>query len=193
MIINNPCKDLDINQTIVCLNISSIWEISPNVFNLNAGIIASKQHSLNEIENWLRKPTTFINQNESWIENPLVHSTIVCDGVSCPNVQRWAYGYRYGTQNVYNDMSDAMTDWLTNTKKGLSLDETNNILFLSKIFFWYGGDFTQFNESVPQYLLPYMPQDDANYVSKHLNDIQLQYFDYDWTLNGNPPCNCSKL
>ena len=192
LIINNPCKDLDINQTIICSNISSIWEISPNVFNLPAGIIASKQYSLNQIEDWLRKPSTFINKNESWIENPLVHSTIVCGGVSCPNVQTYAYGYRNGTENVFDDMAQAMTDWLANNKKGLLLDKTNDMLTLSKIFFWDGGDFTQFNQSVPQYLLPYMPVNDQDYVSSHLNDIKLQYFDYDWTLNGDPPCNCTK-
>lgn len=192
LIINNPCKDLDINGSIVCSNIKSIWEISPNVFKLNAGIIASKPYSLDEIENWLRNPSTFINKNESWTENPLVHATIVCGGVSCPNVQKYAYGYRYGTDKVFNDMSDAMTDWLTNTKKGLLLNQANNILTLSKIFDWDSTDFTQFNQSVAQYLLPYMPSNDAQYVGNHLNDIKLEYFDYDWTLNGNPPCNCTK-
>ena len=71
---------------------------------------------------------------------------------------------------------------------------SNNTLYLSKIFSWFGGDFTQFSNisSVQQYLLPYMPPDEQSYVKENLNTINVQFFNYDWNLNGPPPCDCSK-
>ncbi len=85
-----------------------------------------------------------------------------------------------------------MSQFLGNPKKGSAVDENNNILFLSEIFSWYGADITQFNTTVQAFLLPYMANsEEQSYVTRHLNDIKLKYFEYDWQLNGDAPCNCS--
>jgi hypothetical protein len=36
-----------------------------------------------------------------------------------------------------------------------------------------------------------MNSDEAEYVSNKINTIKIEYFKYDWTLNGDPPCECS--
>ncbi len=58
MIITHPCIPLNMSNG-QCKQISTIWDISPNVFNLPAGIIGGKTYSLNDIEGMLRNPSTY--------------------------------------------------------------------------------------------------------------------------------------
>ena len=112
MIIDNPCT---LTNTSHCEPIASMWTISPNVFDLNAGIIGGVNYTLDEIETFLRKPNTFYNQTtDQWQEIPLLHSCIVCGGCSCPNVRRNAFT----VDNVTLEMADNMQHFLNNTKKG---------------------------------------------------------------------------
>ena len=70
---------------------------------------------------------------------------------------------------------------------GLYLDRGSNTLHLSSIFLWFAGDFDQYG-GVVKFVSRYVPQEDADYIAQ--NKPTLKYFDYNWNVNGKPPCNC---
>lgn len=72
---------------------------------------------------------------------------------------------------------------------GASLDQTTSTLTLSKIFTWYSGDFDR-EGGVVKFILAYLPPDEAAFILTH--PVTLRYFNYDWTVNGKPPCACSQ-
>lgn len=70
---------------------------------------------------------------------------------------------------------------------GASLNRATSTLTLSKIFNWYSGDFGK-EGGVMKFISPYLPADIAAFVQAHT--VTLQYFSYDWAVNGKPPCVC---
>ena len=76
---------------------------------------------------------------------------------------------------------------LTITCAGASLDNTTSTLTVSKIFSWYSGDFDR-GGGVLKFLLPYLPANIAVFIQTHA--VTLDYFSYNWSVNGKPPCMC---
>ena len=178
MITNNPCR---VNGTAI----RSIKEI-PDVFTKQVGVFGGRNTSLNQIEATLRNPTSF---NQSWSEIQLVHACIVCAGMSCPSLSNNAFNNT--GSSVIVQMEIQMRQFLSNDKKGSSLNEQTKKLTLSKIFDWFPVDFIP---SVLGYLLPYFPNDEINFIKQNMQQLNstLSYFDYDWQLNsqsGEAPCN----
>lgn len=126
MVIQNPTK-LRLGK----LNwpIKSIRDISgffTAVWDLPAGKIAGVTKSLNEVETDVRN-----------LNDPRIHACIVCASVSCPNLQPFAFT----AKGIESQKNFSMTHFLENTGKGLLLDKTDNILYVSSIFNWYASDF----------------------------------------------------
>ena len=46
-------------------------------------------------------------------------------------------------------------------------------------------------ESMTKFISPYIPAADAQYLASHSPTVE--YFDYDWDVNGKPPCNCKRI
>jgi len=69
--------------------------------------------------------------------------------------------------------------WLGNPGKGLYLDREANVLYLSRLFSWYGGDFE------PPGLEEFACQYAADGVCEYLaaNDVRTAFLDYNWNLN----------
>ena len=72
---------------------------------------------------------------------------------------------------------------------GLLLDQSNKTIYLSHIFQWFMFDFINNSGSVKKFVMQYAPSDVADYLKS--NDVNFQYFDYDWNLNGKVECNCT--
>lgn len=58
-----------------------------------------------------------------------------------------------------------------------------------QVFQWFSDDFTKKvgKASVLDSLLPYMPDDIQKYVSEKKSTLKIEYFDYDWGVNGISP------
>jgi hypothetical protein len=172
MVIDHPC--LSNGRPI-----SSIRDISGgtrgSVWKKTAGNIGGSLYSLDDIETTLRNPT----HNAG---DPRLHSCIVCASISCPNLRREAFR----SSTIDMQMDAQMRDMLSNTEKGLALDD--GTVKLSNIFNWYAKDFKSVSSSVLDFLLPFMPTADKGFNS---SDVQISYFDYDWNLNGDASCNCN--
>ena len=75
--------------------------------------------------------------------------------------------------------------WL---QTGFSLDTRSSIAHYSSIFNWFSDDFNSYG-GVQNFTYPYLPSSDVAFMQKH--DVDTKYFDYNWNLNGVPPCDCS--
>ena len=70
---------------------------------------------------------------------------------------------------------------------GSRYDSSHNILTLSPIFKWFNGDFKQYG-GVVEFLIRFLPDEEAHEINN--NPPTMKYFDYNWNVNGIPPCKC---
>lgn len=129
MVVQHPCKA---HLGKFCWPISSIRDISgyfQQVWDMDAGVLASTVVSLNDIESKVRG-----------LSDPRIHACIVCASASCPNLQPIAF-----FPNSMEEMKNlSMMQFLSNQEKGLKLVPGSNLMYLSPIFLWYQSDFETF-------------------------------------------------
>ncbi|XP_064397588.1 uncharacterized protein LOC135344343 [Halichondria panicea] len=177
MIIDHPCVHPTTGSCHPIKSIRDIGSLLHPVWGLPAGTVGGKMWTLDQVEGFLRHPPHPLK------EDSRLHACIVCASISCPNVRMEAYR----REQVGEQMDSQVKDFLSNSKKGLSLDRSANTLTLSPIFLWFAGDFKSYG-GVKQFTSHYLTPSDADYIAK--NNPELHYFSYDWNLNGVPPCTC---
>lgn len=122
--------------------------------------IQGHEYDLNNIEHGIIRP----NFNE-----PRIHFALVCAAVSCPSLRNEAY-----TGQKLNEQLDEQTRIFFNT---LSKNEiSSNSIKLSKLLYWYEGDFAKNGISLTDYINKYT---DTTISS----EAEISYMDYDWGLN----------
>ncbi len=143
------------------------WFLRP-VWKREAATIYERSYSLGEIEHDILRP----------LGEPRIHAAIVCASTSCPSLRREPYdGSRLDGQ-----LDDALRTWLANPGKGARLDEAGDVLYLSRIFDWFDGDFAS-RGGVPKALEPYLPEEIRGWLRRRGGAAKLRYLDYDWRLN----------
>jgi Protein of unknown function, DUF547 len=172
MVTHHPCNR-DMLPPTPIESIKDIGNSTHPVWKKPAGVLAGNNVTLDDVEAWLRDPTP-------WMEDPRIHSAIVCASISCPDVRQEVYM----PHTLDAQLSDQMRRFLNNTGKGLSLDRDTATLTLSEIFKWYKADFSKNGSSVLEFLHEYMPTDVQEYLQQRGNNVTLDYFQYNWDLNG---------
>lgn len=158
--------------------VSSVW-FKP------AGVLGGKKMSLDAIEQHLRSPPNGFGSDAR------LHACIVCASLSCPNLRNEAFR----PEKLDEQMRDQMREWVSNRTKGCSINRQGRKVKLSKIFLWFKKDFekSQMDHqagTVLDFILPCVNEEDQNYLIKHKGQLKIEYFDYNWTLNGNAKCRC---
>lgn len=148
-----PIKSIkDIGSTIQIPFVNTAWDI-------DFIMIGDEDFTLNNIEHFIIRKD---------FEEPRIHFALVCAAKSCPKLRNEAY--------TANQLDEQLTD---QTKSFLANPDKNKIsekeLKLSKIFSWYGGDFTQ-EMSLVKYLNQFTEV-------KIDNRAKINFMDYDWSLN----------
>ena len=169
----NAYNVLAIQTVVRAYPIDSIRDIgslfSP-VWKRDAGKIDGKTVTLDQIEHEILRP----------MGDPRVHAAIVCASRSCPSLRREPYT----VAGVSAQLDDSMRRFLADRRKGLELDTKTGRLRLSSIFKWFDEDF-EAKGGVVQFVARYAPTDVRTWLGAHPNP-KLEYFDYDWKLNGSP-------
>lgn len=84
-----------------------------------------------------------------------------------------------------NDLLDAKTREFVADPRNFGVDTTNKVVYVSKLFAWYGEDFTsdpEFDRRKPvEYLAPYVSADEAAFLRGA--DYRVVYTDWDGSLN----------
>lgn len=131
------------------------------------------------------------------LKDPRVHFAVNCASSSCPKLQRFAF-----TGAKLQEQFEFITkDFLADENRGLKIDRAKNKALISKIFSWYAGDFTG-DTSKFGFLKGFLKSKftasaGVNFILGKLSDENVQYFkekkpdvdylDYDWTLNSQIP------
>jgi hypothetical protein len=123
---------------------------------------------------WKKRFFNLLNQPRSldWIEHdkirkdfsePRIHFAVVCASISCPNIQPIAYT----SENLNALLDSAANSFLNDKDKNYIKDD---IIYLSKIFKWYGEDFGNLQSFLSKYMGQKIPK-------------EIEWLSYDWGLN----------
>lgn len=124
--------------------------------------IDGEKYDLNNIEhNILRKI----------FQEPRIHFAINCASMSCPKLRKEAYVASKLEQQLQEQAVEFLNDPVRNH---ISPEKAE----VSKIFQWFSGDFTK-SGSLREFLNQYTAQ-------KIMEDADIGYMDYDWTINEFP-------
>lgn len=121
-------------------------------------------------------------------DEPRIHVALVCAAMGCPPLRNEPYtGDRLDDQ-----LEDQSRKFLRNPKK-FRIDRGSNTVYLSSIFEWFGGDFSNqyqtngFSQAdasarpVLEFISRHVGDGDSQYLKKH--KYRIDYLDYDWSLN----------
>ena len=110
--------------------------------------------------------------------DPRIHFAIVCSSKSCPPLQSWLFdGASLGAQ------LDEVRSAFINNPASNRFDLERRKADLSRIFDWYEDEFEAAGGSLQGYLAQYVT-DDRLRESLENDDWDLDFQDYDWSLNG---------
>jgi hypothetical protein len=156
----------------------------PGFFTRRVHRVAGQKLSLDDIEKWARD-----------FGDPRIHFALNCASRSCPKLLR--FPYRGDSLDVHLDR--ATREFLTDPTRGMRIDRDKGIIYLSRLFKWYGGDFAKEGgrANVVELALGFLDASKGlNYVKRYLSAEDLDFVQnrrpkivhmaYDWTLNEMP-------
>lgn len=131
-------------------------------------LVGGERVSLDDIEHATLRPLA------GW----RVHAVLVCAARSCPPLLDRAYTAAHWREQA----AERFRAWLARPDLN-TFDPARREVRISKIFDWYGGDFTG-PDSVPNVLRRHGPPEHAALLA---GEFRIRYLDYDWSLNDQNP------
>jgi uncharacterized membrane protein YdjX (TVP38/TMEM64 family) len=129
--------------------------------------IGSMTLSLDKIEHEQIRPK---------FKEPRVHFALVCAAIGCPILRNEAYvGDRIEQQ------LEEQAKYVHTHHRWLRFNQQDNIIYLTQLYKWYGGDFEQVAGSVLTFAARYVPT--LELVLDDGRKPQVRWLQYDWTLN----------
>ena len=86
----------------------------------------------------------------------------------------------YTGKRIEEQLAD-QTEYVHSHSRWYQFDSNRNLLSLTKLYDWYGSDFTQFTPSVLKYAAQFVPQLDESLEAGSTPEIR--WLEYDWRLN----------
>ncbi len=121
--------------------------------------VGGKIYTLNAIEHEILRKI---------YKDPRIHVGVNCASFSCPPLANFAFT----EQNVEASLEKLMKQFINDSNRNTLTSEK---IYLSKIFDWYKGDFTQ-NQKLVEYI--------NNYTDIELTKkTKVRYLEYNWSLN----------
>jgi hypothetical protein len=108
--------------------------------------------------------------------DPRIHFALVCASLGCPILENRSFV----PETLEERLDNATANFINNPEK-VRLDRENRVLYLSQIFEWYAEDFEDTHDSVINFISEYLPEVDAAFLKG--KEVQIQYVQYDWSLN----------
>ncbi len=159
--------------------IKGVLEEYPIKSVLKVGLIPNSFFKRKKFKTKHGEITLQVLENEKLREafrEPRIHFAINCASISCPKLLTEVY-----RAEKLEEQLDAQAVSFINDKSRNYLDKENKVLYLSRIFKWYKGDFINNGEGIADYVAGYLNPDDAEFVRN--NKVAIKYLDYDWGLN----------
>ena len=154
-----------VRETIV----PGVWTAT-KFFTSREHIVAGKRLSQDDIEHEILRKQ---------LKEPRIHFAIICASSGCPLLARFAY-----TEENVQTMLEQETRRYINSERGTQIDSEKNILYLSKLFDWFHGDFEFKSGSVLDFMKPYLSERTLAFWDQK---PKIKYLHYDWALNAQEP------
>ncbi|MFZ6052377.1 DUF547 domain-containing protein [Halocola ammonii] len=120
--------------------------------------IEGEKYDLNNIEHGIIRKE---------FDEPRIHFAVNCASVSCPKLRNEAYT----SEELDSQLDDQARDFINGPKNEIKENEVR----LSRLFKWYGGDFTK-KMGLKEFVNQYAEQ-------KIGNEVEVEFKEYDWRLN----------
>lgn len=157
---------------------ASIRDI-PGVWKWRKHPVAGQSLTLDQIEHEILRKQ---------FNEPRIHAALVCAANGCPPLRQEPYdGDRLEMQ-----LQD-QTERFLNHPQGFRLDQANQKVYLSLIFQWFGQDWQKSFQPPQGFQGNDQEKAVLNFIGNYLSppeqtflqngEYQVQYFDYDWSLN----------
>ncbi len=128
-----------------------------------------EDHSLDDIEHEMIRKR---------FKEPRIHFAVVCASKGCPPLRDEVYV----AEKLDEQLADATKTFLRNSLYN-KYDASENTLYLSSIFKWYGDDFVRIHGSVKAFVAPYIAKTPEEARLIQSDKTKIKYLDYDWSLN----------
>lgn len=118
-----------------------------------------------------------------------IHFALNCGAKGCPAVKR------YSVEALDEELRLAALAFCEQDSN-VSIDEVNNVIGLSKIFYWYQSDFVSSKDKLPSKIAQYYLRGDKKEKLERLiakGRFSIKYLDYDWSTDHTNSMNFSKL
>lgn len=119
---------------------------------------------------------------------PRIHAALVCAALSCPPLR----DEPFVGDSLDAQLDDQVEKFLAKSD-GFRIDQAANVVYLSKIFDWFGEDWiptygteagfagSEAERAVLNFISEYLSPEDKAYLEAGNYDVA--YIDYDWSLN----------
>ncbi len=145
---------------------NSVWWIR-DVFDGEFCTVAGEERSLDEIEHEIIRPV---------FEEPRIHFAVNCAAYDCPELREEAY-----VGDRLEEQLDDQVERLMAMSRHFRIEDGNPpTLRVNRVLDWFSEDFGG-EEGIPEFFAPYLSGDEREAVLR--DDVQVDFFDYDWTLN----------
>lgn len=110
--------------------------------------------------------------------DPRIHFALNCGAKGCPAVKRY-------TVEALDEELRLAAMAFCEQDTSVSIDEKNNTLGLSKIFYWYMGDFAASKEELPSKVAQHLRGEKKERLESMISKgkIGIKFLDYDWSTN----------
>lgn len=142
---------------------------SSTIWDKDFVIINNKPTTLNAIEHDTIRPL---------YNDPRAHFALVCASKSCPPLRSEAYE----GDKLDEQLNDQGKIFLSDSQKN-NFDISEKTAKISKIFDWFDEDFGEDEADILLFLADYLPEDSANLIRNNPHEWDVEYLDYDWSLN----------
>lgn len=108
--------------------------------------------------------------------DPRIHFALVCASTSCPPIAV------YTSENIEKELTVAGNAFLFGDN--IKVDRERKVVFLSRIFKWYTGDFGKTKAERLKFIAPFLyDSKDMGFLEENAETLKIIYQDYDWRLN----------
>jgi hypothetical protein len=133
--------------------------------------VGGRVWSLNQIEHEQIRPK---------FDEPRIHFALVCAAEGCPPLRNEAYTAR----RLEEQLKD-QAGYVHRHDRWFVYDRNRNVVHLTKLYDWYGGDFKQAAGSVTAYAATFSPE--LRQAIDSGDPPKIRWLEYDWSLNDRKP------
>ena len=154
-------------------DIESIRDV-PDVFGRKDHTVGGFLLSLDNMEHNILRPL---------FKDPRFHFAVNCASISCPPLPTRAF-----TGDEIEEQLDTVTRNALTNPDYVSVDGDGDVLEVTQIMDWYGGDFVNpvykgSEKSLPEFIAKYATAEVRELVASGGDSVSVRFRDYDWGLN----------